>query len=51
MDKYEKEAAFMFFIIIIASLAIAVLALKLERAEAKLEFNCLNGGQYEVVKK
>lgn len=50
MNKYEKEAAFMFFMVVIASIAIAVLALKLEKAEERLSFNCLNGDHYEVVK-
>ena len=51
MDKHEKEASLMFFILVIASIVIAVLTLKLDRAEAKLELNCPNGDHYEVVKK
>jgi hypothetical protein len=51
MNKYEKEAVFMFFIVVIASIAIAVLALQLERAEEQLSSSCLNGDHYEATKK
>jgi hypothetical protein len=51
MNKYEKEAAFTLFIIIIASITIAFLTLKLEKAEEQLPSSCLSKDHYDVTKK